>query len=119
MPTAVSDTGAQLCYLSAADVKSPAGYMGGLELRGEHNERLGPLAGVLIDVEHRRLRYLVVHSAHGPGRCCLVAADELVCLDPSYRTLRVASPADGVRMEFDLDWVRYFPDPQLLASLPG
>lgn len=106
-----------LCFLPAADVKSPVGYMGGLELRGEHNERMGPLAGVLIDREHGRLQYLVVHSPNRYGRCCLVATDELVCLDTSYRTLRVESPVSGERPEFDLDWVRFFSDTESLAAL--
>jgi hypothetical protein len=109
MHTTSNDTG-RLCFLSAADVRSPAGYMGGLELRGVDNERLGRLAGLLIDADHRRLRYLVVDAPSRPGRCCLVGTDEIVCLDPGYRTLRIAAPEATPRIEFDLDLLRFFPD---------
>ena len=112
-----SENATELCYLPAADVKSPAGYMGGLELRGLDNERLGRLAGLLVDTENRRLRYLVVDASSGRGRCCLIAPDEIVCLDPNYRTLRVAVPADAPRPEYDLDWVRFYCDPGGIIAL--
>lgn len=112
-----SENAAQLCYLPAADVKCPAGYMGGLELRGLDNERLGRLSGVLVDTGNRRLQYLVVDAPGGRGRCCLIAPDEIVCLDPNYRTLRVAAPADAPRREYDLDWLRFYCDSAEIVAL--
>lgn len=114
-----SENAARLCYLPAADVKSPAGYMGGLELRGVDNERLGRLTGVLVDTDNRRLQYLVVEASGGRGRCCLIAPDEIVCLDPNYRTLRLAAPAGAPRREYDLDWLRFYGDPAGIVALPS
>jgi hypothetical protein len=105
----------ELYYLPAADVKTPAGYMVGLDLCGPDNERLGRLMGVLVDAGRRRLRYLVVDASAGRGRCWLIGPEEIVSLDPNYRTLRVASASGGRRVEYDLGWLRSFCNPHELA----
>ena len=53
-----TENATQLCYLPAAEVRGPAGYMVGLELRGLDNERLGRLVEQVlveaVDVVKRR-----------------------------------------------------------------
>jgi hypothetical protein len=116
MPT-TSPHESHLTYLSAADVRSPLGYLGGFEMRGQDNEPIGRVAGVLIDSELQRLRYLVVAAPGGAGRCRLVDTDEIVCLDPVRHSLRVSTPGESVRTEFDLDWVSFLAPPVLSHDL--
>jgi hypothetical protein len=114
-----TENATQLCYLPAAEVRGPAGYMVGLELRGLDNERLGRLVGVLVDADQRRLRYLVVDTSGGRGRCSLIGPEEIVSLVQNYRTLRVATAPMAERSDYDLGWLRSFCSPSEITAVAG
>lgn len=80
-----------LCYLDAAEVRTPAGSLAGIELLGPDDHRVGHVKGVLINPRSCRLKYLVVDSTDTAGRCCLVSTDALIHLAAEQRTLRAES----------------------------
>jgi hypothetical protein len=52
----------RLRYVDAARLTTPFGSLGGVELVGAENNKVGRLDGVLIDPRERQLRFFVVES---------------------------------------------------------
>src|SRR5437867_490407 len=52
----------RLCYLNADRVEGPVTNLGGLEVRGRQNHKLGRLDGIIIAPAERQVRYLVVDA---------------------------------------------------------
>jgi hypothetical protein len=75
--------------------------------------------GVLVDADQRRLRYLVVDTSGGRGRCSLIGPEEIVSLDQNYRTLRVATAPMAERSDYDLGWLRSFCSPSEITAVAG
>jgi hypothetical protein len=82
------DEGGALRYLDASRVDSPIGYLGSLDVRGAHDQKLGRVSGVLIDPSQRRLRFFVVASSPSPGRNYLLPTDSPACMDAKRNLLR-------------------------------
>ena len=78
----------RLCYLSPAQVKGPL-PTGRLDVFDRDNQRIGEFAGVILDPEARRLRYLVLKVAgFFKHRRYLVPIDPTQ-VDVEHRSLRV------------------------------
>ena len=63
----------RLRYLEANHVDTPVGCLDGAVLVNPANARLGTLEGVLLDPQHRQVRYYVVERKRGlfgPGTTC-------------------------------------------------
>src|SRR5215203_2965934 len=91
MPTADQRV-SELCYLGAAHVNSPAGVLSQVEVMTPNGERLGSIAGVVIDAAAGRARYFDVRSSGWLNRRqYLVEADQLAQVDPDRKVLRLLS----------------------------
>jgi hypothetical protein len=108
----------ELCYLDAANVNSPAGVLSELDVVTVSGERLGSIAGVVIEAAARRARYFNIRSSGWlHRRHYLVDANQLAQVDPERKELRLLS--DEVREVPDLGTavLRQFSDDDLLAAL--
>jgi hypothetical protein len=109
-----------MCYLDASRIQSPAGALDGVDLRGREDEKLGQIAGVLIDPQARRLRYFVVKSSgwFRPRRY-LLPIEAPARIDPEGHAVRVTlSSGELARCEeFDRGSIREFGDEDVMAAL--
>ena len=81
-----------LCYLDAANVNSPAGVLSELDVVTADGEKLGNIAGVVIEAAAGRARYLDVRlSGWLRHPHYLVEADHLAQVDPERKQLRLLS----------------------------
>ena len=91
------DDTADLRYVAASNVQSPAGQMASLPLRGADDQPIGSLDGVLLDPIERRLRFYVVRSPGGlRSRRYLLPTECNAQVDSEGRFLRVAVDRDGL-----------------------
>lgn len=90
------DENGVLRYLDASRVDSPLGYLGSLEVCGIDDQKLGRVAGVLIDPTQRRLRFYVVSAAPSPDRTYLLSTDSPACVDPERNLLRFEMEAEDL-----------------------
>jgi hypothetical protein len=108
----------ELCYLDAANVDSPAGVLSQLDVVTVSGERLGSIAGVVIEAAARRARYFNIRSSGWLGRRhYLVEADQLAQVDPERKELRLLSADVREVRELGTAVLRQFSDDDLLAAL--
>jgi hypothetical protein len=108
----------ELSYLDAANVESPAGKLSELELVNADGERVGSIAGVVIEAAARRVRYLDV-QADGwlRRRHYLVAADHLAQVDSAQKVLRLLDSEIAEVRDVDPAALHLFADDELLATV--
>jgi hypothetical protein len=108
----------ELSYLDATKVDSPAGVLADLALVTSDGERVGNIAGVVIDAGARRVRYFDVQS---PGwlrnRHYLVEVDHLAQVDPEQKVLRMLDANVSEVRGFDPAALHQFSDDDLLAAI--
>jgi PRC-barrel domain len=97
-----------LCYLSAAVVGSPMGWLAQLAVCGRNGAELGTLDGILIDPGTRRLSHLVVQRGVLDGaRRELIPVESLIYLTCDAGTARLEVDADAlVSSDLDLEAIR-------------
>ena len=83
------DENTSLRYVDASRVDSPLGDLASLDVRGADDQRIGRVAGVLIDPAQRRLRFFVVASGRSSGRSYLLPTDSPARMDPERNLLRL------------------------------
>ena len=66
--------GAQLCYLDASKVDSPAGALSQMDVQTDDGQDVGELDGVLIEPAARRIRYYVIAIGRKSGTATLSSA---------------------------------------------
>ena len=111
------ETSSDLCYLDAARVKSPAGVLSEFDVVTAAGERVGSIAGVVIEAAARRARYLDVRSHGLRRRRYLLPADHLAQLDSRRKELRLLTaevPEPDRRAESRF---RPFSDDDLVAAV--
>lgn len=107
----------ELSYLEAVAVSSPAGVLSEFDVVTASGERLGRIAGVVIDAAARRARYLDVQSHGLRRRRYLVEADQPAQVDAERKQLRLLS-ADGSEVHHRRSQrFRPFSEEDLLAAL--
>jgi hypothetical protein len=107
----------ELSYLDATKVESPAGRLSDLALVSTEGERVGRIAGVVIDAAARRVRYLDVQSAGWRRRHYLVNAEHLAQVDPEQKVLRLLDSDIAEVPNFDRTALHHFSDDDLLAAV--
>jgi hypothetical protein len=110
----------QLRYLDANHVGTPEGRLDGAVLVNPANDRLGTLEGVLIDPEHRQVRYYVVERKRGWfGSHHYLLPLTATRLDRDHRTLQVDVDSEQIPQlpEVDPDDLPRFSDDDLLTAL--
>jgi hypothetical protein len=108
----------ELSYLDAARVESPAGKLSELELVNADGERVGSIAGVVIEPAARRVRYLDVQAdGWWRRRHYLVAADHLAQVDPTQKVLRLLDTEIAEVRDVDRARLHPFSDDDLLATV--
>lgn len=100
--------GWNLCYLSAAVVGTPMGWLARLAVCCRNGAELGALDGILIDPRTRRLSHLVVKRGVMDGaRRELVPVESLIYLTCDAGTAQLEVDADALATsELDLDAIR-------------
>jgi sporulation protein YlmC with PRC-barrel domain len=107
-----------LCYLDAANVNSPAGALSELDVVTADGEKLGNIAGVVIEAAAGRARYLDVRSSGWlQQRHYLVEADQLAQVDSERKQLRLLSTDVKEIAGLDPSSLRQFSDDDLLAAM--
>jgi hypothetical protein len=109
-----------LRYLEASRIESPAGDLGALILRDEHDQAIGNLEGVLVDPVERRLRFYVVGSrGRLRARRYLLPVECAAQMDCEARSLRVDLDAADLAdcEEFESSSVPRYSDDDLLVSI--
>jgi hypothetical protein len=118
MPQAATDESlAQLSYLEATKVDCPGGRLSELDVVGAGGERLGRIAGVVIEAAARRVRYLDVQSAGWGRRHYLVDAEHLAQVDPQQKVLRLLATDVAEVRDLDRSAFHRFSDDDLLAAV--
>ena len=80
---------AELEYIRAEGVLSGDGNLDGFAVRDAYGASLGELAGVLVDLEKERLRYLVVSQWGGSSNKLGVVPLSGARLDPEHHAVVV------------------------------
>jgi hypothetical protein len=109
----------ELRFLEARNVRYPSGTLADLTVRTCDDEKLGEIAGVLLDPTSRRVRYFVVETTTllRRRRYLLPADTSLTVLDED-KLLRVdARAADLDREQFDAASVRRFSDEDAITAM--
>ena len=109
----------KLSYLDASKVTSPAGVLSELEFLTADGQRLGRIAGVVIDAAAHCVRYLDVQSSSWfRRRRYLISADQLAQVEGERKALRLRADtrAEAVH-NVDVGALREFSDDDLLAAL--
>jgi hypothetical protein len=110
----------RLRYLDANHVDTPAGRLDGAVLVSSANAPIGTLDGVLVDPQHRQVRYYVVERKRGlfGSRHYLVPLTA-TRLDRDHHTLEVDVEAGEIPQlaEVDPDDLPRFSDDDLLTAL--
>src|SRR5262245_48277513 len=110
---------ADLSYLDASKVTSPAGALSELDVLNADGRRLGSIEGVVIDAAARRVRYLAVRLAGWfRHRRFLVQADQLGQIEGERKALRLrVDLANEAVHGLDATALREFSDDDLLAAI--
>jgi PRC-barrel domain len=110
----------RLRYLDANHVDTPAGRLDGAVLVSPAKVRLGTLEGILVDPQHRQVRYYVVARKRGlfSSRHYLLPLTA-TRLDRDRHTLEVDVEADEIPQlaEVDPDDLPRFSDDDLLMAM--
>jgi hypothetical protein len=106
-----------LSYLEASKVNSPAGALADLDLVRANGQRVGRIAGVVIDSAARCVRYFDVQSAGWRRRHYLVAADQLAQLDPAQPVLRLLDNDLTEVRDLNPATLHRYSDDDLLAAM--
>ena len=107
-----------LCYLDAANVKSPAGVLSELDVVNADGERVGNIAGVVIEAAAGRARYLDVRSSGWlRRRRYLVEVDQLAQVNLERKQLRLLSTDVTEIQDLDSSALRQYSDEDVLAAL--
>ena len=106
-----------LRYLDADHVNHPSGTFAGVTLWSEEDEKLGTIAGVLVEPSTRRVQYFVIErrSALRPRRY-LLPVDSLPVLSACDRKLVVQAKADDLQ-RFDGRLVEPFSDEDAITAM--
>jgi hypothetical protein len=106
-----------LRYLDADHVNHPSGTFAGVTLWSEEDEKLGVIAGVLVDPSTRRVQYFVIErrSVLRPRRY-LLPVDSLPVLDADDRKLRVHAKAADLQ-HYDGRFVEPFSDEDAITAM--
>ena len=118
----LDDGNSTLRYVDASRLRSQAGRLADIDLRGMDDEKIGNLDGVLIDPVERRLRFFVVESSGWFGtRRYLLPTDCPAQVDRNGRSLRIAVDRDGLAQceEFERSSVPESQDADLLDAMFG
>jgi hypothetical protein len=107
----------ELSYLDATKVEIPAGVLSDLDLVTADGERIGSIAGVVIEAGERRVRYYDVQSAGWRRRRCLVEASQLAQVDPEQKVLRLLDSGVPEVRHLNPASLRKFSDDDLLAAM--
>lgn len=115
----VSTIRPKLCYLNAAQVKTPAGQLAQISLCGQDGRRLGTVDGVLINPAERRISHLVVEGERlGGTHRYLVPADALIRMECDRGALRLEADADpSAGCDLDLDSIPAMTEDDLIAAM--
>jgi hypothetical protein len=116
----VNSIESRLRYLDANHVDTPAGRLDGAILVTPANARIGTLDGVLLDPEHRQVRYYVVERKRGLfGSRHYLLPLTATRLDRDRHMLEVDVEADEIPQlaEVDPDDLPRFSDDDLLTAL--
>jgi hypothetical protein len=110
---------ADLSYLDASKVVSPAGILSELELLSAEGRRLGSIKGIVIDAAARRVRYLSVELSGWLGRRkYLVQADQLAQIEAERKALRLRGNLQNEAVHgFDAAAFREFSDDDLVTAM--
>jgi len=109
---------AELSYLEASKVTSPAGFLSELDVLSAEGQRLGRIEGVVIDAAARHVRYLLVRLSGWLGRRYLLEADQLGQIQGEFKALRLLGDLrNEVVRGLDIATLRKFSDEDLLAAL--
>lgn len=111
-----------LRYVRASRLMGPAGHFSDVELRGTDDEKLGDLAGVLIDPSQGRLRFYVVESGGWlHTRRYLIPTDLAARVDADGRSLRLDLDREALKdcETFEGSSVRHYSDDDLLSGMFG
>src|SRR4051812_32709931 len=109
---------ADLCYLDAANVTSPAGALSELQVITANGERFGTIAGVVIEAAARRALYFDVRTSGWLSRKrYLVEADQLAQVDAEQKVLRLLSTELPEVHGLGTDDIRPFSDDDLIAAM--
>lgn len=116
--TSANEQSAELCYLDADHVRSPAGALSELDVILADGEPLGSIAGVVIEAAAGRARYLDVRSSGWlRRRRYLVEADQLAQVDAERKVLRLLSAEVPESQPPGTATFRQFSDDDLLTAL--
>lgn len=107
----------ELSYLDAARVESPAGALSKLDLVNADGQRVGRIAGVVIEAAARRVRYFNVQSNSFWKRHYLIAADHLAQVDPEQKVLRLLDDDITEVQDVDPATLPQFSDADLLGAV--
>ena len=110
---------AELSYLEASKVNSPAGVLSELDVLGTDGQRVGTIEGVVIDATARRVLYVSVRSSgwFGRGRY-LLQADQLGQIESDRKALRLrVDLQDEAVQGLDAAALRQFSDEDVLAAM--
>ena len=110
----------QLRYLDANHVGTTAGRLDGAVLVNPANARIGVLGGVLVDPQHRQVRYYVIERKRGWfGSRHYLLPLTATRLDRDRHTLEVDVEAEEIPQlpEVDPDDLPRFSDDDLLTAL--
>lgn len=94
-------TAAQLAYVPATAVEATLVEFARLPVETTDRARVGELAGLVIDVARRRLRFLVVENSHWAGRAGRLVPFTQATLDRTRGALRLEASVPDVFQEFD------------------
>ena len=110
---------ADLSFLDASNVTSPAGVLSELDVLSAEGRRLGSIEGVVIDAAARRVRYLAVRLSGWFGsRRYVVEADQLGQIECEHKALRLSVNLKNEAVQgLDTAALRKFSDDDLLSVL--
>ena len=107
----------ELCYLDAARVTSPAGVLSEVDVVTASGEKLGTIAGVVIEASARRARYFDVRSRGLRRHNDLVQTDQLGQVDAARKQLRLLSSEVPEERDVRSESLRPYSDDDLMAAL--
>jgi hypothetical protein len=106
-----------LRYLDAGHVSHPSGTLAGVTVWSQGDEKLGAIAGVLVEPATRRVEYFVVERRSALlSRQYLLPADTLPVLSAGERKVVVAARPDDLQ-RFDRKLVEQFSDEDAITAM--
>ena len=106
-----------LRYLDAEQVEHPSGTFAGHMLCSQDDEKLGAIAGMLVEPATRRVRYFVIErSGMLKRRRYLLAADSSPVLRAVDRKLCVLADVDDLE-RFDARLIERFSDEDAITAI--